>query len=83
MFLIEEKSTAEFEIKDTETNKMVDDLHLTLQSLNYSKNEIKSILPIIMKETDDLTKKDKNTSFENLLKLAMDFLDKNGSNIAR
>ena len=61
---------------------MVEDLQLTLESLNYTKNEIKSILPIIVKETDNLTKKEKEGSFENLLKLAMDHLD-NVSNIDR
>ena len=73
--LEEEKSKDEFQIKDNEINKMLGDLQLTLQSLNYTKNEIKRILPIIIKETDSLTKKEKNTSFENLLKLAMNYLD--------
>jgi len=31
----EEKDKDEFEIKDPEINKMIEDLHLTLQSLNY------------------------------------------------
>ena len=62
---------------------MVEDLQLTLQSLNYTKNEIKSILPRIVKETDDLTKKEKNASFENLLRLAMNHLDNESSNIVR
>jgi Holliday junction DNA helicase RuvA len=53
------------------------DLQLTLQSLNYSKNEIKNILPIIIKETDGLSKIENNSSFENLLKLAMNYLDNN------
>ena len=79
----EEKSKDEFQIKDNEINKMVGDLQLTLKSLNYPKNEIKRILPIIIKETDSLTKKDKNTSFENLLKLAMNYLDNDSSNIVR
>ena len=79
----EEKSKDEFQIKDNEINKMVGDLQLTLKSLNYTKNEIKRILPIIIKETDSLTKKDKNTSFENLLKLAMNYLDNDSSNIVR
>ena len=79
----EEKSKDQFEIKDTEINKMLGDLQLTLQSLNYTKNEIKRILPIIIKETDDLTKKGTNTSFENLLKSAMNYLDNDNSNIVR
>ena len=79
----EEKNKDEFQIKDNEINEMVGDLQLTLKSLNYPKNEIKRILPIIIKETDSLTKKDKNTSFENLLKLAMNYLDNDSSNIVR
>ena len=78
----EEKSKDEFEIKDPEINKMIEDLQLTLQSLNYKNNEIKNILPIIIKEVDFLTKKENNFSFENLLKFAMNYLDKNSSNIA-
>ena len=79
----EEKSKDEFEIKDPEINKMIEDLQLTLQSLNYKNKEIKTILPIIIKEIDLLAKKENNLSFENLLKLAMNYLDKDSSNIAR
>jgi len=79
----DEKSKGEFQIKDDAINKIVDDLQLTLKSLNYTKNEIKSILPIIIKETDSLTKKEKKASFENLLKLAMNYLDNVSSNIDR
>ena len=79
----EEKSKQEFEIKDPENNKMIEDLQLTLQSLNYKNQEIKSILPIIIKEIDLLPKKEINLSFEKLLKLAMHYLDEDSSNIAR
>ena len=79
----EEKGKDEFEIKDPEFNKMLDDLQLTLQSLNYKNKEIKTILPILIKEIDFLAKKENNLSFENLLKLAMNYLDKNSSNLAR
>ena len=78
----EEKAKDEFEIKDPEINKMIEDLQLTLQSLNYKNKEIKTILPIIINEVDFLTKKESNLSFENLLKLAMNYLDKESSNIA-
>ena len=78
-----EKGKNEFEFENTEIKKMVEDLQLTLQSLNYTKNEIKSILPVIIQETNDLTKKEINASFENLLKLAMNHLDNNSSNIVR
>ena len=79
--IAEDKGNDQFEIKNPEINKMVGDLQLTLQSLNYKNQEIKTILPIIIKETDLLTKKEKNISFENLLKLAMNYLDNNSSNI--
>ena len=79
----EEKVKDEFEIKDPEFNKMIKDLQLTLQSLNYKNKEINTILPILIKEVDLLTKKEKNLSFENLLKLAMNYLDKDSSNLAR
>ena len=78
----EEKAKDEFEIRDPEINKMVEDLQLTLQSLNYKNKEIKPILPIIINEVDFPTKKENNLSFENLLKLAMNYLDKESSNIA-
>ena len=79
----EEKGKDEFDIKDPEINKMMEDLQLTLQSLNYKNKEISTILPIIIKEVDLLAKKDNNLSFENLLKLAMNYLDKDSSNLAR
>ena len=78
----EEKANDEFKIKDPEINKMIEDLQLTLQSLNYKNKEIKTILPIIINEVDFLTKKESNLSFENLLKLAMNYLDKESSNLA-
>ena len=78
----EEKSKDEFEIKNPEINKMIEDLQLTLQSLNYKNKEIETILPIIIKEVDLQAKKENNL-FENLLKLAMNYLDKDSSNLAR
>ena len=78
----EEKSKDELVIKDPEINKMMEDLQLTLQSLNYKNREIKTTLPILIKEADLLVKTKNNLSFENLLKLAMNHLDKNSSNLA-
>ena len=77
-----EKDKDEFEIKDPKIYKMIEDLQLTLQSLNYKNKEIKTILPIIINEVDLLAKKENNLSFENLLKLAMNYLDEESSNIA-
>ena len=79
----EEIDNDEVEIKDPIINKMMEDLKLTLQSLNYKNKEINTILPILIKEADLLTKKENYLSFENLLKLAMNYLDKGSSNIAR
>ena len=79
----EEKCKDEFVIKDPEINKMIEDLQLTLQTLSYKNKEIKTILPILIKEADGLNKKENNLSFENLLKLAMNYLDNDISNIAR
>ena len=77
------KNKDEFYIEDTEINKIMGDLQLTLKSLNYTKHQIKSIMPIIISETNDITKKEINASFENLLKLAIDYLDNRTSNIDR
>ena len=79
----EEKNKDKLEIKDPEINKMIEDLQLTLQSLNYKNKAIKTILPILIKEVDLLYKKENNLTFENLLKLAMNYLDKDNSNLVR
>ena len=79
----EKKVKDEFDILEPEINKMIDDIQLTLQSLNYKNKEISFILPIVIKEANGLIKKEKNLSFENLLKFAMDYLDKNSSNLVR
>ena len=77
----DKKNIDDFEIINPEISQMLDDLQLTLQSLNYTKNEIKRILPIIIKETYSDTKKNINTSFEDLLKLAMNYLENDSSNL--
>ena len=79
----EKKNKQEFPIKKTQTDKLLDDLQLTLKSLNYSKKEINIILPKIIKDTktiDLADKKEKNISFEDLLKIAMNYLDNDSSN---
>ena len=76
----EENGKALLEIKDPEINKIMEELQLTLKSLNYKNKEIKNILPTIVKEVDLLDKKEGNLSFESLLKLAMNYLDKENSN---
>ena len=78
----EQKVNDKLKFDDPEINKMMEDIQLTLQSLNYKNKDIKNILPFILKEVDLLAKKEDNLSFENLLKLAMNYLDKESSNIA-
>jgi len=78
----EEKSKEELVVKDPEINKMMEDLQLTLQSLNYKNKEIMTILPLITKEVNLIAKKENNLSFENLLKTAMNYLDNDSSNLA-
>ena len=79
----DEKDKDEFEINDPEIHRMLEDIQLTLQSLNYKNKEIQAILPIIINEADLLNKKEINLSFENLLKIAMNYLDKDSRNLAR
>ena len=79
----EEKTKDVFVIKDPEINKMIEDLQLTLQTLSYKNKEIKTILPIIIKEVDLLAKQENNLSFEKLLKSAMNYLDKDSSYLDR
>ena len=79
----EEKNKDEFSI---DNNEILGDLELTLKSLNYTKKEINNILPNIIKETkklDLINKTEKNISFEHLLKVAMNYLDNDSSNIIR
>ena len=81
-----ERNNQEFTTINTEINKMLDDLQLTLESLNYKKKEINNNLPYIIKETKKINlinKEEKNISFEHLLKIAMNLLDKGSSNIVR
>ena len=77
----DEKNKHEFLDKNNEINKTIDDLQFTLKTLNYKNKEIKRILPIIIKEIDALINQEKSASFESLLKLAMNYLDKDSSNI--
>ena len=77
----EEKNNENFQIKNSEINKLLSDLRLTLQSLNYSKKEINVVLPFIIKQKDILNKEGKIITYENLLKLAMNYLDHGISNL--
>ena len=63
-----------------EENKDLDsifkDIDLTLQSLNYPKKEIKNLFPKLIKNIKNSSLEKKSISFENLLKEAMNYLDK-------
>ena len=63
-----------------EENKDLDsifkDIDLTLQSLNYPKKEIKNLYPKLIKNFKNSSLEKKSISFENLLKEAMNYLDK-------
>ena len=63
-----------------EENKDLDsifkDIDLTLQSLNYPKKEIKNLFPKLIKNIKNSSLEKKTISFENLLKEAMNYLDK-------
>ncbi len=77
--LKKDSNNSEFSLYDMETISMLDDVQLTLISLNYSKNEIKNILPDInnhIKSIQNSKIHNKKISFENLLKLAMNYLEK-------
>ena len=72
------------QINDIKMISIIQDLDLTLQSLNYSKSEIKKVLPLIInnsKNKSDQINDEKNLTFENLLKLSMNYLDKENSNL--
>ena len=70
----------EFLINNTEIKKILSDLELTLESLNYKKKEIRNALSIV-KERNITSKNGDDITFENLLKLAMNYLDKDSRNI--
>ena len=70
----------EFLINNTEIKKILSDLELTLESLNYKKKEIRNALSIV-KERNITSKKREDITFENLLKLAMNYLDRDSRNI--
>ena len=78
-----EKNNDEF-IINNDINKILGDLQLTLKSLNYTKKEINSILPNIINESkkfDHINKESESITFENLLKVAMNYLDNDSRNI--
>ena len=85
-FEIENIDKNKFLVETKELNSILEDIRLTLQSLNYSKFEIKNLIPKLIKDIKDKkipTLENKSLSFENLLKEAMNYLDKTSSNIGQ
>ena len=82
----EEKKSSETLVNNNELNTLLEDLNMTLKSLNYPNKEIKNIFPILVKDLQNnkfKTKEDYNISFETLLKQAMNYLDNKSRNIGQ
>ena len=65
-----------FLVENKELDSIFKDLELTLQSLNYTKKEIKNLFPKLINNIKNSSLENKSISFENLLKEAMNYLDK-------
>ncbi len=75
-----------FLLENRELNSIFEDIDLTLQSLNYSNKEIKNLFPKLINDIKNnkiLNSGNNSFSFENLLKIAMNYLDKNNTNVGR
>ena len=81
----EKEKNSDYLKENNELNSILQDIDLTLQSLNYTNKEIKKLIPILMNEIknkkNEMLENDK-ISFEYILKLAMNHLD-NNSNLGR
>ena len=81
----EKEKNSNYLKENNELNSILQDIDLTLQSLNYPNKEIKKLLPILVNEIknkkNEMLENDK-ISFEYILKLAMNHLD-NNSNLGR
>ena len=80
----EENKKSDKFVDNIEFNSMMEDIKLTLKSLNYPNKEIKKIFPILINELkNNNNPMKKKISFEDLLKQAMHYLDNNNSNLVR
>ena len=82
----ENQDISNYLVKNKELNSIFEDIDLTLQSLNYSNKEIKNLFPKLIndiKNNKNLNSGNNSFSFENLLKIAMNYLDKNNTNVGR
>ena len=77
-----EKENSNYLKENNELNSILQDIDLTLQSLNYTNKEIKKLIPILVNEIknkkNEMLENDK-ISFEYILKLAMNHLDNNSN----
>ena len=84
----EQKNKDQFQFlnNNSQINSILEDVNLTLQSLNYPKKEIKNVLPFLIGEIkikkNSISAQD-YISFENLLKIAMNYLEKNNSDLVQ
>ena len=68
-----------FLVKNRELNSIFEDIDLTLQSLNYPKKDIKNLFTKLINDINNSKNsnfENGNISFENLLKEAMNYLEK-------
>ena len=72
----ENLNTNNFLEENKDLDSIFKDIDLTLQSLNYPKKEIKNLFPKLIKNIKNSSLEKKSISFENLLKEAMNYLDK-------
>ena len=75
-----------FLLKNKELKSIFEDIDLTLQSLNYPKREIKNLFPKLINDIKNnkiKTLENNSYSFENLLKVSMDYLEKQNSNLGQ
>ena len=75
----ENLNTNNFLEENKDLDSIFKDIDLTLQSLNYPKKEIKNLFPKLInniKNNKNSSLEKKSISFENLLKEAMNYLDK-------
>ena len=81
----EKEKNSDYLKENNELNSILQDIDLTLQSLNYTNKDIKKLIPILVNEIknkkNEMLENDK-ISFEYILKLAMNHLD-NNSNLGR
>ena len=76
--ILEDNKNKKLFFENREINLILEDIELTLISLNYSKKDIKEIFPILIKEINN-SKNQSKILFEDLLKFSMNYLDNHNS----